>query len=128
MNVQVIIVDGPLPAADAWSAEGAGALLCFEGIVRGQENGNTIWALDYEVYDPMAGKMLERIGRELFERLGLLGIRIEHSRGRVSVGAVSYRLRIASRHRKEGIAALDEFTDRLKQDVPIWKTAVMRGT
>jgi molybdopterin synthase catalytic subunit len=66
--------------------------------------------------------MLEKIGRELFERHKLLGINIEHSRGRVAVGAISYRLRIASRHRKEGIAALDEFTDRLKKDVPIWKS------
>lgn len=128
MSVQVRIVDGPLAAADVWMAAGAGALLCFEGIVRGEENGRTIAALDYEAYEPMAGKMLERIGKELFERHGLLGVLIEHSRGRVPVGAISYRLRIASRHRKEGIAALDEFTDRLKKDVPIWKAAVIRDS
>jgi molybdopterin synthase catalytic subunit len=122
MSVQVHIVDGPLAAPAAWGMDGAGALLCFEGIVRGEENGRPIAALDYEVYDPMASKMLEKIGRELFERHKLLGINIEHSRGRVAVGAISYRLRIASRHRKEGIAALDEFTDRLKKDVPIWKS------
>src|SRR5437868_2355132 len=122
MSVTVTISNGPLSAASAWSVDGAGALLCFEGIVRPEENGRAISALDYEVYDPMATKMLERIGRELFERHGLLGIFIEHSRGRVPAGAISYRLRIASKHRKEGIAALDEFTDRLKKDVPIWKS------
>src|SRR4051812_16189445 len=123
MSVQVHIIDGALGAPAAWGIAGAGALLCFEVIVRGEENGRPIAALDYEVYDPMASKMLEKIGRELFERHKLLGINIEHSRGRVVVGAVSYRLRVASRHRKECIAALDEFTDCLKKDVPIWKTA-----
>jgi molybdopterin synthase catalytic subunit len=29
---------------------------------------------------------------------------------------------IVSKHRSEAFAALTEFMDRLKQDVPIWKT------
>ena len=125
MNVTVKILDGPLPAhPEPWTVPGAGATLCFDGIVRPQENGRAIAGLDYDVYEPMASKMLEQIGAELLTRLGLLALSVEHSRGRVPNGGVSYRLRIASKHRKEGIAALDEFTDRLKKDVPIWKAAV----
>ena len=124
MSVTVRIIDGPLPPkADAWSIPGAGATLCFDGIVRPEENGRTIAALNYEAYEPMASKMLTRIAAELLQRHNLIAIVVEHSRGRVGVGEVSYRLRIASKHRKEGIAALDEFTDRLKKDVPIWKSA-----
>lgn len=125
MSVAIKIVDGPLPSpADAWSFPGAGATFCFDGIVRPNEDGRPIVALDYEAYEPMASRMLEKIARELLEKHGLLAIHVEHSRGRVRNGEISYRLRIASKHRKEGIAALDEFTDRLKKDVPIWKTAV----
>ncbi len=124
MSVTVKISDGPLPAsAEPWSFPGAGAVLCFDGIVRPSEDGRPIVGLDYEAYEPMATRMLTQIAQELFERHALLAIRVEHSRGHVGNGEVSYRLRIASKHRKEGIAALDEFTDRLKKDVPIWKTA-----
>ncbi len=125
MSVTIKIIDGPLPStAVAWAFPGAGATFCFDGIVRPNEDGRPIVALDYEAYEPMASRMLEKIARELLEKHALLAIQVEHSRGRVRNGEVSYRLRIASKHRKEGIAALDEFTDRLKKDVPIWKTAV----
>ena len=124
MSITVEINDGPLPSsAEPWAFPGAGAVLCFDGIVRPSEDGRAIVGLDYEVYEPMATRMLTQIAQELFERHALLAIRVEHSRGHVGNGEVSYRLRIASKHRKEGIAALDEFTDRLKKDVPIWKTA-----
>lgn len=123
--VTVTLRDGPLPPlAATWTVSGAGATLCFDGIVRPSENGRAIVALDYEAYEPMATLQLTRIAAALLARHGLLAICVEHSRGRVANGEVSYRLRIASKHRKEGIAALDEFTDRLKKDVPIWKTAV----
>ena len=125
MSVTVNIIDGPLPVtAGAWNFPGSGAVLCFDGIVRPSEDGRAILGLDYEAYEPMATRMLEKIAQELLARHNLLAIRVEHSVGRVSNGEVSYRLRIASKHRKEGIAALDEFTDRLKKDVPIWKVAV----
>ncbi|MHC4996098.1 MAG: molybdopterin synthase catalytic subunit, partial [Planctomycetota bacterium] len=103
---------------------GGGALFCFEGFVRPSENDKPIVALDYEAYEPMASKMLARIAKETIEKYGLISMCIEHSFGRVEVGECSFRLRIASYHRKEGIAAMDEFIDRMKQDVPLWKTAI----
>lgn len=124
MNVCVEIHDGPLGAPVAFGAEGVGALVCFEGLVRPTESEEPIAALDYQVYSPMAEQMLEALGRELIERYRLLAIATEHSRGRVPVGACSFRLRIASRHRREALAAMEEFIDRLKQEVPIWKKAV----
>jgi molybdopterin synthase catalytic subunit len=127
MSVTVQIVDGPLsPAGDA-QTPGAGAIMTFEGVVRPLESDQAIIALDYEVYSPMAENMLTGLARELLDRHGLLAIAVWHSRGRVGVGEVSFRLRIVSKHRKEGIAAMDEFIDRLKQDVPIWKRAVPGG-
>ena len=120
---RVRVSHGPLPAhAEPWSVPGAGAILCFDGIVRPNENGKLVDALYYEAYEPMASKMLMRIACELSVKHGLLAIVVEHSHGRVGAGEVSYRLRVASKHRKEAIAALDEFTDRLKKDVPIWKS------
>jgi molybdopterin synthase catalytic subunit len=103
---------------------GAGALLCFEGVVRPTEDGRALIALDYEAYEPMAQQQLDALGRHIVERHGLLALQVEHSRGRVPVGLVAFRLRVASAHRQEGLAAMEEFIDRMKRDVPIWKTPV----
>ncbi|MFI5380287.1 MAG: molybdenum cofactor biosynthesis protein MoaE [Tepidisphaerales bacterium] len=124
MVIEVDIRDGPLAAGRPLACDGAGAILLFEGIVRPAEEGKPIAGLDYEAYEPMAQSVLAQIAQELSQKHQLLGLRVEHSRGRVPVGRCSFRLQIASRHRKEGIAAMDEFIDRLKQDVPIWKTPV----
>lgn len=136
VNVQITIHDGPLPPLPPHTSprdgggggagqalpEGTGAAVIFEGIVRPLEAGSPIAALDYEVYQPMATQILEQLARELIDRHRLLGMWIEHSQGRVPVGACSFRLHIFAAHRKEALAAMDAFIDRMKQEVPIWKT------
>lgn len=121
MNVKVSILDGPLPAVQALRIDGAGAVICFEGVVRPTENGHGIDALDYETYEPMAQKMLAQLAERAIERFGLLAVHVEHSRGRVPAGGCSFRMIVASPHRAEGLAAMGWFIDQMKQDVPIWK-------
>ncbi|GAB6187740.1 molybdopterin synthase catalytic subunit [Thermopirellula anaerolimosa] len=123
-DVGAEIVDGPLPDAEPWTVPGAGAVLVFEGVVRPDEGGRPIVALEYESYDPMARAELLRLAREAADRFALLGVEVWHSRGRVPVGRCSFRLRVAAVHRKEALAAVDWYVDRLKQEVPIWKRAV----
>ncbi len=119
------IHSGPLSRpAPPFPGDGAGAIVLFEGRVRPRENGRTIRALSYEVYEPMAREMLVAIGEELAGRHGLVGLCVEHSKGLVAVGECSFRLQVAGRHRQESLAALSEFIDRLKRDVPIWKMPV----
>jgi len=129
MRVSVRITDGPLPPREIEDVlENAGALLWFEGIIRDHENGRAIAGLQYQTYDPMAEKQLCRLGESAIEQFGVLGVAVEHSRGYVGVGACSFRLRIASPHRKEGLAAMDWFIDEMKRDVPIWKSPVFAGS
>lgn len=126
--IQVRIVDGPVaPINDDdgdWRPQGAGAVVVFEGIARPSEDGRGIVALDYEAYEPMAGRELRRLGEVIVAEFGLAALRTVHSRGRVPVGACSFRLEIASAHRREALAGMSAFIDRLKQDVPIWKRPV----
>ncbi len=126
MSVRVSIIDGPLSgtAPVPPGVDGAGAALAFEGIVRPLEEGAPIVALEYQTYDPMAERELERLAEDVLSRHGVLGIAVEHSRGRIFAGECSFRLRIWSAHRKEALAAADEFIDRMKRDVPIWKKPV----
>ncbi|HEB61093.1 MAG TPA: molybdenum cofactor biosynthesis protein MoaE [Phycisphaeraceae bacterium] len=125
MNITVNITDGPLSAAtDNFSCNDAGALIIFEGCVRPSEKDQPISALEYEAYEPMASEMLRKIGKEMILKHGLLAMDVQHSKGTVGAGEVSFRLRIAAAHRKEGIAAMQEFIDWMKKDVPIWKKPV----
>lgn len=124
MTVTVSIVDGPLPPAATRPASGAGAVALFEGVARPLEAEAPIEALEYEVYQPMAERRLLRLGEELMDRFTLLEMRVEHSRGVVGAGERSFRLIVCAPHRKEALAAMDEFIDRMKRDVPIWKRPV----
>jgi molybdopterin synthase catalytic subunit len=125
MTVLASIHDGPLDhPPPPFPCAGAGAVVRFEGLVRPWEDGRTIRGLRYEVYEPMAREMLVAIGQELLQGFGLVAICVEHSKGLVLAGECSFRLQVAGRHRQESLAAMSAMIDRMKQDVPIWKTAV----
>ncbi len=126
MPISIQITDGPLGArTPEQHLPGCGAAVVFEGIVRPTEHGVTIDGLHYETYEPMAQRQMHTIAADLVQRLGLLRISVEHSRGFVPVGGCSFRLVIVSAHRREALDAMDEFIDRLKRDVPIWKRAAL---
>lgn len=125
MKPQIRIIDGPLTDdGQVLRIPDAGAVVCFRGIVRELEQGRRILALDYEVYSPMAEQELQRLAGEIVQTHGLAGIMVDHSRGRVRVGECSFQLTVASMHRKASLAAMDEFIDRMKEDVPIWKRPI----
>ena len=126
VKIQVQVWDGPLPERDPWSVEGAGAVVCFEGIVRPLEGEHEIAALVYEDYEPMTTSELEKLAVSLVEKHSLLAIRVEHGRGRIPVGATAFRLTVASQHRKEALRATSEFIDSMKQNVPLWKSPQFR--
>ena len=130
-RVRIEIVEGPLsremlaePSHDEDALQGVGSRIRFEGIVRGAEDGRSLEAIDYEVYEPMASRMLEAIAHEETSREGVRSVVAIHSRGRVAVGEVSFLCEVRSAHRAEGLAALGSFIDRMKRDVPIWKRLV----
>ena len=110
------IADKIVPLADVH-----GAWLEFRGVVRGEENGGKISALEYEAYPEMATREIRRILQDISSRHPCLAAKIIHRIGIISVGETAIYAGIASSHRAEAIALLAEFMDKLKQDVPIWK-------
>lgn len=128
-TISVRIIDGPLeanpsPEQSPGGLGRAGARVVFEGVVRAEEEGRVVRALMYEVYEPMASRTLQALAVEIGAAHGVISIVIEHSRGEVGVGECSFRLAIDASHRKEALAAMDELIDRMKKDVPIWKTPI----
>ncbi len=122
MELQVAITEAPigawpLPAA----ALGAGAWTEFRGLVRGEEAGRAIVALEYEAYAGMAERVMRRVLEELAGTYPCLAAVVVHRVGRVPAGEAAIYVGLATRHRAEGFSLLAGFMDRLKQEVPIWK-------
>ena len=101
--------------------EAHGAWLEFRGVVRDEENGQRISALEYEAYPEMAWREIRRLLEEISLRHPCLAAKVIHRVGIIPVGETAIYVGVAASHRGEAIALLAEFMDRLKQDVPIWK-------
>jgi len=142
MIVVAAIIDGPIDAAReaaaiaphvAAFAELDAAAMCgaeLRFVVRRgetdpqQDRVRALEALDYETYEPMAERALVELARTIGTRHALQGVVALHSRGRVRVGEVSFVLELHAAHRAPALAAMSEFIDALKRDVPIWKKPV----
>lgn len=124
MEIHVQLTRKPIPslaAAEVSCAGRTGALTEFRGMVRDEENGQLIAALEYEAYEDMALREMNRLLLELEAECPCLSVVVVHRIGIIPVGEAAIALQVASRHRAEGLALAKRFMDRLKQDVPIWK-------
>lgn len=105
-----------------------GAWLEFRGVVRSEENGKNISALEYEAYPEMAEREIRRIMESLFGKHPCLAVKVVHRMGVIPVGDTAIYVGVESAHRGEAIALLTEFMNQLKQDVPIWKARALTET
>jgi molybdopterin synthase catalytic subunit len=124
MHVEITLTHEPISAAAAPAPAlnaSAGAQVEFLGVVRGDENGRPIAALEYEAYPDMAVRQMRRIVDELASLHPCLAVTVIHRLGVIPVGEVAIRVQVAAAHRAEAFALLTLFMDRLKRDVPIWK-------
>lgn len=121
MDIKIQLTAAPIPGHAIPPPSGAGAWVEFRGVVRGEEAGRAIAALEYEAYAPMAEREMRRILEDLARQHPCLAARVVHRVGQVPVGEAAIYVGVAARHRAEAFAVLTAFMDRLKQDVPIWK-------
>jgi molybdopterin molybdotransferase len=123
MEIEIQLTDAPIAETilPPVSSGALGAWVEFRGVVRDEENGAKIAALEYEAYPEMAAREIRRLLATLATRHPCHAARVIHRVGVVPVGEAAIYLGIVSRHRAEGIALLGEFMNQLKQDVPIWK-------
>ena len=122
MEIEIQLTNLPIAGKIFPPAGGvAGAWLEFRGIVRGEESGRQIVALQYEAYPKMAEREIRRLLEALAAKHPCLAARVIHRVGDIPVGETAIYIGVAGRHRGEAFALLAEFMDRLKRDVPIWK-------
>lgn len=100
----------------------SGAVVTFSGVVRGTEDHKPISSLFYEAYQPMAENMIRDILVQIASQVPCTSAEVLHRLGSVPVGQASLWVRVFAPHRAEAFTLLTRFLDRLKQEVPIWKT------
>jgi molybdopterin molybdotransferase len=122
MNINIQLTTAPIPEKLSHPRpEGAGAWTEFCGVVRGEESGAEISALEYEAYPGMAEREIRRLLEALSTRHPCLAVNVIHRTGAIPVGETAIYVGVAAKHRGPAFALLAEFMDRLKKDVPIWK-------
>lgn len=125
MKRDLTITESPIVEADLVSgrelSDKAGAVVSFLGIVRGTEGTQSISALDYECFKPMAEHQFNLLFDELEKRGPIESVRLIHRTGEVKVSEPSLWVEIVAPHRGEAFAACQWLIDEMKRVVPIWK-------
>jgi len=121
MKIEIVFTEQPVAEPPCEFGDGIGAVAEFRGIVRGREDGAAIHGLVYEIYEPMAKRVIEGILAELAGQHPCVSALVVHRWGRIPVGETAIFLRVASAHRSEAFRVQEGFMHRLKQEVPIWK-------
>lgn len=107
--------------AFAAAASGAGAVVTFTGVVRG-DGGMS--AMEIEHYPGMTERAIAAIAAEAVARWSLVDALVIHRHGRLAVGEPIMMVATAAPHRADAFAAAEFLMDYLKSRAPFWKKEV----
>jgi molybdopterin synthase catalytic subunit len=116
-----------LTASVAGAGTGDGAITTFVGLVREQNQGRRVSFLEYEAYEPLAVRALNRILDEARQAWPGARLGVHHRTGRLERGEASIAIVAVSPHRGDAFAACRYTIERVKQIVPIWKHEHFEG-
>ena len=121
LKITTDAIDETALAKERNTSNSVGAVVTFQGIVRGSEGSEQIAGIDYEAFEPMARKQFEHIFTEAGTRWPIEAIRLVHRIGYVPVNQPSLWVEVTASHRGEAFAACQYLIDQMKTRVPIWK-------
>jgi molybdopterin converting factor subunit 1 len=101
-----------------------GATVSLDGYAREWTAGRRTVSLEYEAYEPMALKELERLGERAHEKFAIAHIGVVHRIGRLAIGETSVVIAVSAPHRKAAFEACEWAIRELKRTVPIWKKEI----
>src|SRR5258705_2559583 len=102
-------------------AQGDGAVVTFAGLVRDHNQGRQVRFLEYEAYEPLAVRALQRIVDEAGEMWPSARVAAHQRIGRLEIVDATIAIPAASAHRGDAFGAWRYAIERAKQIVPIWK-------
>src|SRR6185503_17515957 len=104
-------IDEQALAAERRMSTGMGAAVYFSGVVREEEDGRRITAIEYEAFQKMAEHQFELIFQQIEKRWPLESVRVVHRIGRVQVNEPSLWVEVVAPHRGEAFAACQFLID-----------------
>ncbi|MFW6040216.1 MAG: molybdenum cofactor biosynthesis protein MoaE [Thermoplasmatota archaeon] len=99
----------------------SGAIVVFNGVVRGYNKGKEVEKLELQSYEDMTEKELEKVRQEAITNFDLSDVFIVHRVGELEVGENIVGIVVSAAHRGEAFDACKYCIDRLKEIVPLWK-------
>lgn len=127
MSTQITISNKPLnieSCIDWVMSPQSGGIDVFIGTVRDSTKGKSVIRLEFEAYEPMALKEMEKITAQAFEKWPVQKLLIHHRIGILEVGEVPVIIAVSCAHRDAAFEACRYVIDTLKQTVPIWKKEI----
>ncbi|MDE2224833.1 MAG: molybdenum cofactor biosynthesis protein MoaE [Xanthomonadaceae bacterium] len=100
---------------------GVGAVVCFEGRVRDNNDGRAVDGLSYKAYVELAEFEGRRIVDEARKRFAVAHIVCVHRVGDLALGDVAVWAGVSAAHRGAAFDACRYVIDQVKLRVPIWK-------
>jgi molybdopterin synthase catalytic subunit len=98
-----------------------GGLVHFVGTVRNHTKEKKVLYLDFEGYEPMAIKEMQKIAEQAIEKFNVDKIAIYHRLGKLGIGEIPVIIGVSAAHRIAAFLACQYAIDTLKKTVPIWK-------
>ncbi|MEK6580512.1 MAG: molybdenum cofactor biosynthesis protein MoaE [Bdellovibrionota bacterium] len=112
----------PAQALEFLSDPGQGAQTLFLGVVRNNNLGKKVVAVQYDAHETLSSKVLYGICAEAQEKWGEdLKIYVSHRTGKLGVGETSVLIGTGSKHREFAYEASRYVIEELKVRVPVWK-------
>jgi len=127
LSTQITISNKPLnieSCIDWVMSPQSGGIDVFIGTVRDSTKGKSVIRLEFEAYEPMALKEMEKITAQAFEKWPVQKLLIHHRIGILEVGEVPVIIAVSCAHRDAAFEACRYVIDTLKQTVPIWKKEI----
>ncbi|MBI2601807.1 MAG: molybdenum cofactor biosynthesis protein MoaE [Deltaproteobacteria bacterium] len=119
------ITDEPIKADEILRDFGTyehGAQVYFLGLVRNHNHGKKVLAVSYDIFAPLAVKVLRQICEEARDRFeGRAKMIVVHREGKLKVGDVSVCIAVSTPHREEAYQISRYIIEELKVRAPIWK-------
>jgi len=104
-----------------------GATVTLDGYVRQFTKDKETLYLEYEAYQPMALKEMEKLIAQAHEQFEISLVGIVHRLGKLEIGETSVVISVAAPHRRAAFEACEWLIKELKRTVPIWKKEFYAG-
>ena len=127
MRSYVHITNSPIDTQmviDLVKTDSSGAVNVFIGTVRNSTKNKEVVGLEFESYESMAIKEIDKIISAAKKRWPVNEMVIYHRVGSLAIGDVPVVIAVSTPHRRQGFEACQFAIDTLKETVPIWKKEI----